>query len=142
MVPDAVVVGKAMGNGYPLSGVITTPALLSAFEAGPLYFNTFAGGNVACATGMAVLDALQRLGLQANAREVGARVAAGLLRLRGAFPEHVGDVRGRGFFQGVEFVQGAEGLQRSPGKAKWVQEALKSEHVRGSLVPAFPLFWL
>ena len=128
--PDAVVVGKAMGNGFPISGVITTEKLLAAFEDGPLYFNTFAGGNVACATGLAVLQALEQRKLQSNAQKVGGKVAEGLRKLQCDFPEDIGDVRGFGFFQGVEFVLSCSCKSPAPGKAKWIQERMKAGQVR------------
>lgn len=128
--PDAVVVGKAMGNGFPVSGVIATPKLLQAFEAGPLYFNTFAGGNTACASGLAVLRAIAHDHLQENARAVGEQLLAGLHKLQQQFPEDIGHVRGRGFFIGVELVHSCASQTAAPGKAKWLQEALKREHVR------------
>ena len=129
MRPDAVVVGKAMGNGFPLSGVIATPQLIQAFETGPLYFNTFAGGNVACATGLAVLQALERRALQANAHAVGAKLLAALHALQLRFPDDIGHVRGRGFFLGVEMVRSRASQAAAPGKAKWLQESMKRAQV-------------
>ena len=56
--PDIVTLGKPMGNGYPIAGVMTSPEILSAFQDSFRYFNTFGGNPVACAAGEAVLDIL------------------------------------------------------------------------------------
>ena len=62
IVPDMVVMGKPMGNGYPIGGVAVEPDLLETFGATAGYFNTFGGNPVAAAAG------LRRLG-DARGRE-------------------------------------------------------------------------
>ncbi len=59
VVPDIVTLGKPMGNGYPLSGVIAQRRLLDKFSATEGYFNTFGGSPVAMAAGLAVLDVIE-----------------------------------------------------------------------------------
>ncbi len=56
IVPDMVVMGKPMGNGYPVGGVAIKPDLLAAFGSRNGYFNTFGGSPAAAAAGLAVLD--------------------------------------------------------------------------------------
>ena len=56
VVPDIVTLGKPIGNGHPLSAVVTTPAIAESFDTGMEYFNTFGGNPVSCAVGLAVLD--------------------------------------------------------------------------------------
>ncbi len=104
VVPDIVTMGKPIGNGHPIGAVATTPAIARAFANGMEYFNTFGGNPVSCAIGDAVLDVIERDGLQARAARVGAYLEAGLRRLMDAH-ESIGDVRGRGLFLGVELVQ-------------------------------------
>lgn len=70
-IPDVVTVGKPMGNGYPMAGVITRPQLLIEFGAKARYFNTIGGNPVAAAAGMAVLDVIRNEELQENAQNVG-----------------------------------------------------------------------
>ena len=60
-VPDIVTMGKPMGNGHPLAGLVTRPELIEAFESRNMYFNTFGGNPVSAAVGMAVLDVLERV---------------------------------------------------------------------------------
>ena len=111
IVPDIVVMGKPMGNGYPVGGVAVKPALLEAFGSKSGYFNTFGGSPVASAAGLAVLDAIAQDRLQDNARETGAYLLEQLKSLSRAHP-HVGDVRGAGLYLAVEFV--ADKTKRTP----------------------------
>ena len=115
VVPDIVVLGKPIGNGYPLGAVVTTAEIAASFDNGMEFFSTFGGGTVACAVGLAVLDVVQEERLQDHARAVG----AGLLqRLRAAVGDHplVGDIRGSGLFLGVEMVR--DRATRTPAGAE------------------------
>ncbi len=104
VVPDIVTLGKPMGNGHPLAVVVTTPAIARAFATNRSYFNTFGGNPVSCAAGLAVLDVLEREGLQDNARDTG-RYLGRALETLAAKHELVGDLRGSGLFWGVELVR-------------------------------------
>ncbi|MCB1663809.1 MAG: aminotransferase class III-fold pyridoxal phosphate-dependent enzyme, partial [Pseudomonadales bacterium] len=53
--PDIVTLGKPMGNGHPISGVIARAELINEFGRTAMYFNTFGGNPVSCAVGLAVL---------------------------------------------------------------------------------------
>ena len=103
VVPDIVTLGKPMGNGHPLAGVIASNDLVSEFQAASTYFNTFGGNPVSAAAGQAVLDVLERESLQDNARTVGAYMRRALEKLQSTYPV-VGGVRGRGLFFGIELV--------------------------------------
>ena len=84
VVPDIVVLGKPIGNGFPLGAVLTTRAIAEAFANGMEFFSTFGGNPVACAVGLAVLDVLADERLQERALRVGRHFLAGLARARGA----------------------------------------------------------
>src|SRR6202035_3877048 len=71
VVPDIVVLGKPMGNGFPLAAVMTTPEIAASFANGMEFFSTFGGNPVACAAGLAVLDVLREERLPENALRVG-----------------------------------------------------------------------
>ncbi len=101
VVPDIVTMGKPMGNGYPIAGVVTRPEILAAFCADFGYFNTFAGSPAACAAGLAVLEVIEEDGLIANAARVGRHLEARLKRLQARAP--ITAVRGAGLYIGVEF---------------------------------------
>ncbi|MHA7866971.1 MAG: aspartate aminotransferase family protein [Salipiger thiooxidans] len=100
--PDIVTMGKPMGNGFPMSGAVTWPEILTAFCArNSGYFNTFGGNPLAAAAGLAVLDTLKGEGLLANAGAMGAHLREGVRGLCGE-GSVIGDVRGAGLFLGVE----------------------------------------
>ena len=101
--PDIVTLGKPMGNGHPLAGVVARPDLVENFSKQAMYFNTFAGTPVSSAVGMAVLDVLANENLQQNAISTGDYVIKGLKRLQSKF-ELIGDVRGLGMFFALELV--------------------------------------
>lgn len=105
LVPDMVTLGKPMGNGYPVAGLVARPALLAGFGQKARYFNTFGGNAVAAATARAVLDVIEGEGLMQNAARVGAAFKAGLQALAARFPA-LGQVRGAGLFLGVDVVTG------------------------------------
>jgi 4-aminobutyrate aminotransferase-like enzyme len=106
--PDIVTLGKPIGNGHPLGAVITTPEIAAAFDNGMEYFNTFGGNPVSCATGLAVLEVLERDDLQTHARQMGEVLLDGLHALAKRHPR-IGDVRGSGLFLGVELVDDSAG---------------------------------
>src|SRR5690606_32193276 len=110
VVPDIVTLGKPMGNGHPISGVVAREDLLAEFAAARMYFNTFGGNPVSCAAALAVLDVLEEEGLVEHARATGEYVLAGLRGLAHRHPP-IGDVRGRGLFFGVELVRDRETLE-------------------------------
>lgn len=124
--PDIVTMGKPMGNGHPLAAVVTTRAIADSFANGMEYFNTFGGNPVSCAVGTAVLDVIEREGLQANAWRVGNRLLAGLTALKERHPL-IGDVRGLGLFMGVELVRDQETLAPAAWEASYIVERMK-EH--------------
>lgn len=103
VVPDIVTLGKPMGNGHPISGVVARGDLIDQFGEWGMYFNTFGGNPVSCAAALAVLDVLEEEQLLENAVAVGAHVASGLRALQDQH-EIIGDVRDMGLFFGVELV--------------------------------------
>lgn len=107
VVPDVVTLGKPMGNGHPIGGVVTRKPLLDHFHANVMYFNTFGGNAVSCAAGHAVLEVIERDNLLQNAADVGEYTRAGLRRLQEKY-ELVGDVRGSGLFIAVDLVTDRE----------------------------------
>lgn len=103
VVPDIVTMGKPIGNGHPMSAVVTTREMADRFNNGMEYFNTFGGNPVSCAVGLAVLDVIEGDGLRANAKTIGDYL---LTRFRALQDRHpvIGDVRGMGLFLGLDLV--------------------------------------
>ena len=71
VLPDIVTIGKSMGNGHPISALITTRNIANSFNNGMEYFNSFGGNPVSCAIGHAVLEIIEEEELQKNAFQVG-----------------------------------------------------------------------
>jgi 4-aminobutyrate aminotransferase-like enzyme/Ser/Thr protein kinase RdoA (MazF antagonist) len=128
VVPDIVVLGKPIGNGFPLGAVVTTRAIADAFANGMEFFSTFGGNPVACAAGLAVLDVLEDEGLQERALRVGRHFLAGLRGLQEGHPL-VGDVRGSGLFLGVELVRDRESREPATEEASYVVNRLRERGV-------------
>ncbi|MEM9247388.1 MAG: aminotransferase class III-fold pyridoxal phosphate-dependent enzyme [Pseudomonadota bacterium] len=103
LAPDICVLGKSLGNGYPLAALVTSRAHMAAFRARFGYFNTFAATPVAAAAGNAVLDVMEAERLQQNAMEVGAALLTELQNL-----DHSALVRvtGHGLMAAVEMRDG------------------------------------
>jgi alanine-glyoxylate transaminase / (R)-3-amino-2-methylpropionate-pyruvate transaminase len=129
VVPDIVTTAKGIGNGAPLAAVTTRREIAETLTQ-RLHFNTFGGNPVSAAAGLAVLDVIEREGLQTNARVVGARLRAGLDDLMACHPL-IGDVRGHGLMLGVELVRHRGTREPATGAALEVLERLRE---RGVLV--------
>ena len=102
IVPDVVVVAKAVANGLPLSAIATRRELQERWGRSA-HGSTYGGNPVACAAGIAVLETIRDEELVFNAGRRGVELTGGLLRLM-AEDERIGDVRGPGLMIGVEMV--------------------------------------
>jgi 4-aminobutyrate aminotransferase-like enzyme/Ser/Thr protein kinase RdoA (MazF antagonist) len=128
VVPDVVTLGKPLANGMPLAAVVTSRQIAESFDNGMRYFNTFAGNPVSCAAGLAVLDVIEREGLQEQAEQVGAYLLKELKRL-GERHVLIGDVRGSGLYIGVELVRDHDTLEPAGPEALYICERMKEEGV-------------
>lgn len=128
VVPDIVILGKPIGNGHPLAALVTTKEIADGFNNGMEYFSTFGGNMVSSAVGNAVLEEIKNNDLQKNALEVGGY----LLDLLRPFQDKysfVGDVRGSGFFLGVELVRDSVSLEPADKEASFVSNRMKDRGV-------------
>lgn len=128
IVPDIVTMGKPMGNGHPLSATVVRRDIVESFAKQAHYFNTFGGNPVSSAAGLAVLDVIEEEQLQQNALQVGNYIRQGLEKLAERF-ELIGDVRGSGFFIGVELVSDRRTKTPAADKAGWIVENLRDRGV-------------
>jgi 4-aminobutyrate aminotransferase-like enzyme len=124
LVPDIVVLGKPIGNGHPLSAVITTPEIAEAFDNGMEFFSTFGGNPVSCVAGLTVLEVVIEENLQANALKAGKRMLAGMIPFIEQY-SIVGDVRGSGLFLGVELVRNRETLEPAKEEAEFIVNRMR-----------------
>ena len=127
-VPDIVTFGKPAANGHPLAGVATTAELAATFANGMEYFNSFGGNQVSAAAGQAVLDALDNEGLMENADATGRSLKGKLVDLGEKF-DHVGEIRGKGLFLGIELVGDGGGLAAAGATASWISNELRANGV-------------
>ena len=106
--PDILVIAKGLGAGYvPLGAVICAGRIHDAFVEGSgsfMHGHTFVGHPVACAAALAVQREIAARDLLANVRLRGAELHQALSDRLGDHP-HVGDIRGRGLFLALEFVE-------------------------------------
>ncbi|MCB1330248.1 MAG: aspartate aminotransferase family protein [Maritimibacter sp.] len=111
VVPDIVTIAKGLGAGYqPVGAMICSERIYDTIAQGSGFFqhgHTYIGHPVATAAGLAVVTALLDRGLVPRVREMGAKLDAALREALGMHP-HVGDIRGRGLFRGVELVADRE----------------------------------
>ncbi len=128
VVPDILVLGKPIGNGFPLGAVITTREIAGAFDDGMEFFSTFGGNPVGCAAGLAVLDVVEEERLQERARCVGGLLLEGLRGLQERHPV-IGDVRGSGLFLGMELVRDRASLEPATEEADYVANRLRERGV-------------
>ena len=126
--PAMVTMGKPMGNGHPMGGVVTTQKLLEEFGTRNTYFNTFAGNPVSSAVGLAVLHVMRDEGLMDRAKRVGAALReglAGFVEASGA----LGAVKGRGLYLGISYVDPDDPAQADPAGARAAVEAMVAQDV-------------
>ncbi|RWD25821.1 MAG: aspartate aminotransferase family protein [Mesorhizobium sp.] len=137
IVPDLIAIAKGLGGGYqPVGAVLLSRRIYDAFATGSGFFqhgHTYNAHPIAAAAALAVQDVIREHGLLDNVVRMG-----GLLnrRLQERFHNHhhVGDIRGRGLFRGIEIV--ADCGDKSPfDPARNVNAAIKREAMaRGLMV--------
>ncbi len=118
IIPDIVTVGKAMGNGFPVSAVICRKEIAESFyHQGIEYASSYAGNPLSNAAVSAVIDTMHESKLQENALAIGNYLRIGLEKLKEF--SCVGDVRGFGFFFGLDIVRNKQ--TREPFKQLAIQ---------------------
>lgn len=110
--PDILCIAKGLGAGYqPIGAMLCSSRIYDAISAGSGFFqhgHTYLGHPVACATSLAVLKALKDRNLIPRVQEQGEKLDMALRDRFGQHP-HIGDIRGRGLFRGMEFVRDRDG---------------------------------
>jgi adenosylmethionine-8-amino-7-oxononanoate aminotransferase len=108
VVPDMVAVAKGLGAGYqPIGALLISRQICDTIQQGSGFFqhgHTYIGHAAACAGALAVQKRLHDDGLLARVKPLGDALEK---RLRSTFVDHphVGDIRGRGLFRGIELVE-------------------------------------
>ncbi|WP_213953327.1 MULTISPECIES: aspartate aminotransferase family protein [unclassified Variovorax] len=136
VVPDLVTIAKGLGGGYqPVGAVLAQKKIVEAMSKGSGFFrhgHTYLGHPVACAAALAVQQVIHRDDLLAKVRDDGVLFGQMLRKALGSHP-HVGDIRGRGFFWGVELV--ADRGSKSPfDRGQAVNARLKKDAMARGLL--------
>lgn len=134
---DIIVVAKGLGAGLqPIAAVIASERVVAAIEQGSgalAHGQTYMAHPMVCAAALAVLETIDRDRLLDNVRERGDQLDA-LLKSRLGQHSHIGDIRGRGLFRGVEFVRDRESKAPFPAEAKLAQKLKATAMARGLMV--------
>ena len=136
VVPDLVTIAKGLGAGYqPIGAVLVAKQVSDAILGGSGFFqhgHTYIGHAAACAGALAVQKRLHEDGVLSRVNPLGQKLAA---RLRNAFSEHphVGDIRGRGLFWGLELVEDRATKKPFDPKLR-VHARVKREALRAGLM--------
>ncbi|MCL6633263.1 MAG: aspartate aminotransferase family protein [Alicyclobacillus herbarius] len=100
--PDLMTFAKGLANGHPIGATMATREVGDAYKASTI--STFGGNPVSMRAALTTLDVIEEQDLTANAQRQGVRLRAGLEELKARYPM-IGDVRGKGLMQGLEFVR-------------------------------------
>jgi 4-aminobutyrate aminotransferase-like enzyme len=126
VLPDIVTMGKPMGNGMPISGVVFRPEVADEFGRNVRYFNTFGGSSIPVAAGAAVLDVFEQENVRQRVLENGIALRNGLEEIT-KDSAHVAEVRGKGLYAGVEIV--GQGNEPDRARAEDVINDLRDRRV-------------
>lgn len=126
IVPDIVILGKPMGNGFPVAAVVTTGEVAGAFDTGMEFFSSFGGSTLSCRVAGAVLEVLDKENLQENARKAGGFLKEEFMKLQKIHPV-IADVRGEGLFLGVELED--EEAKPATKLASYLVNGLRMENI-------------
>ena len=126
--PDIITSAKGLGNGVPIGVTMTRPEIAASFKG--LQISTFGGNPVTSVAAKAVIDLIEEDRLMDNAYTVGNYFRQGLETLKEKFSQ-VGDVRGMGLMQAMEFVKDPASKEPDPGATNQFMEECRK---RGLLV--------
>ncbi|MCP9494844.1 MAG: aspartate aminotransferase family protein [Pyrinomonadaceae bacterium MAG19_C2-C3] len=124
--PDIMTSAKGLGNGVPIGWTIATPEVADSFPG--LTFATFGGNPVSTAAALTVIRTIEEEDLRTNATRVGAYLRAGFENLKEKYPI-IGDVRGMGLMQALEFVKDRETKEPHPQAVLKIFEETKRRGV-------------
>jgi 4-aminobutyrate aminotransferase len=124
--PDIITSAKGMAGGFPIGWTIATPEIADKYPG--LTFSTFGGNPVSMAAALAVISIIEEEDLRTNAKVVGDYLREKLDNLKEKY-EIVGDVRGLGLMQGIEFVKSKITKEPNPQAVLSVFEETKRRGV-------------
>ncbi len=134
VVPEIMTFAKGIANGFPMGATVARADVADAFSG--LTISTFGGNPVANAASMATIGVMEKDNLPENAAKVGAHLRAGLEALQKKYPV-IGDVRGLGLMQALEFVKDPKTKEPAP---ELVGRFFEETKARGLLIGKGGLF--
>jgi len=120
VVPDLVLTAKGLGGGLPISAVTGRAEIMDATIEGGIG-GTFGGNPLACASALAVFEIFENDGLLAHSRKLAEALGTRLKDWRER-KSSVGDARGLGAMQAIEFVKSKAGKEPFAEAAKFLQK--------------------
>lgn len=128
--PDIMTMAKGIANGMPLSAVATTQEIAESAVGQGLTLSTFGGNPVCCAAALGTLEEMKREYNPQRSAEIGGLLRTGLEDLQAKYPL-IGEIRGKGFMQGIEVV--ADRQTKEPG-AQYAGAVLDASKKLGLLI--------
>ncbi|VDK56399.1 unnamed protein product [Anisakis simplex] len=130
-IPDIITMGKPMGNGFPVSAVVTRKEIADTLGGKVGYFNTYGGNPVACAAALSVMNVIKEENLLEHSQVIGELFEKKLNQLK-AKHQCIGDVRGVGLFWGIDLVR--DRCSREPDSELALRVILKLRSQLGVLL--------
>ena len=123
IIPDLITTAKGIAGGLPLAGVTGRAEIMDSVHSGGLG-GTYGGSPVACAAALGAIATIEEENLVVRAREIGTIMGAALAEMKKKYPI-VGDVRGRGAMQALEFVMPGSEEPNPAAKAAVIKYCLQ-----------------
>ena len=130
VVPDIITMAKNVGNGVPI-GVVALKRHIAESIQNIAFFNTFGGNPVSTAVALENLRVIDDENVMQRAKDHGAHILAGLAKLQDKY-EIIGDVRGKGYMIGIEFV--ADRATKAPVAVQTMAAILEFHREHGILI--------
>lgn len=131
--PDIVIIGKGMGNGFPMSGMLLKEKYAQYMkDLAPS--TTFAANPLACAAGLSVLEIFEENNILENVNIISEYIFERLYAMKEKF-EIIGDVRGKGLLIGIEFVKNRQNKKELSNSGFFVYEKC----IANNFIPGFPV---
>ena len=127
VIPDIVVMGKGIGNGFPLAAVVAKRKIAEP-TAQKKFFNTYGSNPMSCAAGRAVLRAIDEDRIQQNSKKIGELMMEKLHKIQSKHSV-IGEVRGRGLMVGIDLVKDRNTKEPAEEEAARVSETAKDNGV-------------
>ena len=128
--PEIMTMAKGIANGLPMGNTITEPQVAQAMAGKGLSLSTFGGNPVSTAASLATIETIEEEAPPIAIAILGDQLRAGLERLGEKYPL-IGDVRGKGLMQGIEFVLDRKTKEPAP---QAVGQLFEESRARGLLI--------